>query len=232
MPAIAKGAKRHTWSADFAYGVGLIATDGSLSKDGRHISFTSKDLEMIDNFQKSLGVSVRIGKKSRGHEKEKRYYVVQVGDVRLYRFLESIGLMPNKSKTIGEVRVPKKYFFHFLRGHFDGDGTFYSYWDPRWKSSFMFYTVFISASRRHIEWLRQCLAHVLGISGHVTKGADTSVYLLKYGKSESRRLLKKMYARGSMMYLSRKREKVRRALEIDDLHTRNAQVEKLVNSPA
>lgn len=31
------------WSPKIAYAVGLITTDGSLSKDGRHIDLTSKD---------------------------------------------------------------------------------------------------------------------------------------------------------------------------------------------
>lgn len=31
------------WSPKFAYCIGLITSDGNLSKDGRHISFTSKD---------------------------------------------------------------------------------------------------------------------------------------------------------------------------------------------
>ena len=67
----------------------------------------------------------------------------------------SIGLMPNKTKIIGAVKIPNNYFFDFLRGHFDGDGTFYSYWDPRWRSSHMFYVVFASASLKHIIWLQK-----------------------------------------------------------------------------
>ena len=42
------------WSPDFAYAVGLLTTDGSLSKDGRHISFTSKDLQLAKLFKKCL----------------------------------------------------------------------------------------------------------------------------------------------------------------------------------
>ena len=30
------------WSSKFAYAMGLLATDGNLSKDERHIDFTSK----------------------------------------------------------------------------------------------------------------------------------------------------------------------------------------------
>ena len=35
------------WSPEFAYAIGLIVTDGSLSKDGRHINFSSKDLPCL-----------------------------------------------------------------------------------------------------------------------------------------------------------------------------------------
>jgi len=53
------------WSNNLAYAVGLIATDGSLSKDGRHINLTSKDLGQIQNFAKILNLKNRIGIKSR-----------------------------------------------------------------------------------------------------------------------------------------------------------------------
>jgi len=79
-------------------------------------------------------------------------YFVQFTNVKFYKFLLGIGLMPAKSKILKQMRIPNKYFFDFLRGHFDGDGTFYSYWDKRWKSSFMFYLSFASASLAHLVW--------------------------------------------------------------------------------
>ena len=42
------------WSPDFAYVIGLIATDGCLSTNGRHVIFVSKDLEQVENFKKIL----------------------------------------------------------------------------------------------------------------------------------------------------------------------------------
>lgn len=38
------------WSPEFAYAIGLLVTDGSLSKDGIHIDFTSNDKEQLVNF--------------------------------------------------------------------------------------------------------------------------------------------------------------------------------------
>jgi len=202
------------WSPKFAYCIGLITTDGNLSKDGRHINFTSKDKQLIDIFVDSLKIKNKIGMKGSGTIKEKNIFFVQFGDVNFFRFLQNIGLTPRKSKTLGAIDIPDKYFFDFLRGHFDGDGTFYFYWDPRWRSSFMFYTVFISASKGHITWLREEIKQRLGIIGHITKSDNQVCYQLKYAKAESHKLLPKMYNHGGKLCLSRKYLKIKNALAI------------------
>ena len=226
-----------TWSPSFAYALGLITTDGSLSKDGRHISLTSKDKEQINNFKSCLGLSNKIGKKASGISTEKKYYILQFGDVNFYKFLVSIGLKPNKSKTLSDLKVPSRYFFDFLRGHFDGDGSCYSYWDKRWHSSFMFYLIFASASLKHIEWLRSKIEKVLSIRGHLNNSGfnkfGSSVFQLKYAKREARILMKKMYYRNEMPCLVRKRNKLNKIIKIDNIENNKfARVEKLVNSPA
>lgn len=202
-----------TWSPHLAYAIGLLATDGCLSPDGRHMDLTSKDTEQLKNFLRCLGIRVKIGQKSSGFNK-KKYPHVQFGDVVFYRFLMDIGLTPAKSRTLGAVLIPGVYFFDFLRGAFDGDGTFYSYWDPRWKSSFMFYTAFTSASNTHIIWLRDELNTRLKIKGHITHDRRKVTYQLKYAKKESLKLLRKMYHRGVVVYLKRKRLKIDKALRI------------------
>ncbi|TSC89875.1 MAG: Uncharacterized protein G01um10143_365 [Parcubacteria group bacterium Gr01-1014_3] len=201
------------WSPEFAYAIGLITTDGNLSPDGRHFDFTSQDLEQLENFKKCLNIKNKISKKWSGH-KHKTVTRLQFGDVNFYKFLLGIGLIPNKSKTLGELDIPVKYFWDFLRGHFDGDGTFYSYWDPRWKSSFMFYVCFISASKRHLDWLQKQIFNHLKITGHYTKSVNNSARALKYAKSESLKLLPKIYYKNHSTHLSRKYLKIKRTLAI------------------
>lgn len=208
------------WSPQLAYAIGLITTDGCLIKDGRHISFTSKDKEQIDNFKLCLNLNNKIGKKARGGEEEKKYYVLQFGDVNFYKFLLSIGLFPNKSKTLSKLKIPRKYFFDFLRGHFDGDGSSYSYWDNRWRSSFMFYIVFVSASKNHVEWLKETITKNLKIKGHITKGINSSVYQLKYAKTESLKLLERIYYNSEVICLKRKKIKIENILSIARQKTR------------
>ena len=97
-----------SWSSNLAYAVGLVTSDGCLSKDGRHIDFTSKDLEQIQNFKSILKIDNKIGLKYRGPDRNRYYPRIQFGDVRFYKFLLSIGLSPRKSKTIEKVRIPRK----------------------------------------------------------------------------------------------------------------------------
>ena len=201
------------WSPEFAYAIGLLVTDGCLSKNGSYIDLTSKDEEQLVNFMKCLDFKNKIGSKFNGSH-SKTTMRVQFGDIYFHKFLRSIGLMPAKSKTLGLITIPEDYFFDFLRGHFDGDGTFYSYWDPRWRSSYMFYVVFSSASERHILWIQEEIFQKLGIKGHITKTGKTPIYEIRYAKAESLKLLPKMYYNPQVVCLSRKRKKIETALAV------------------
>lgn len=201
------------WSAEFAYAIGLIVTDGCLSSDGRHISFVSKDKEQINNFIRCLKLKVKVG--TTAGYKNKKVFRVQFGDVMFYRFLQGIGLSRAKSKILDKVDVPNRFFFDFLRGVFDGDGYSYSYWDLRWKSSFMFYSGFVSASIKHVRWLRDVIQTRLNLKGHITTSKrGTSCYQLKYAKKESLILLKKMYNGDHVVCLTRKKLKIESMLDI------------------
>ncbi len=206
-----KGKVKIKWSPDFAYAIGLLVTDGNVSKDGRHVTFVSNDVEQLHNFQKALGVQFRITSTVSGYT-GKRSPRLQFSDVRFWVFLNEIGIMPNKSKIIERVAVPRKYFFDFFRGCIDGDGSFYSYFDKRWKSSFMFYLILASASPRFIEWIRSEIFSRIGVRGHVNEDGRKRTLQLKYAKRESLKIIKNMYYSDSVLCLSRKREKIMKAL--------------------
>ena len=193
--------------------VGLITTDGSLSSDKRHIDFSSKDLDQVENLVKILDLKNRITIKKGSYSSEKAYYRVQFGNVVLYRFLESIGITSNKTKTIGELRIPDDYFFDFLRGHLDGDGYTYSFWDSKWKTSFRLYCAFLSASESHLVWIRDQIKKLLRLEGTVRfKGKST--HELKYAKKSSVTILKSIYYSDDLVCLERKRFKITKALSI------------------
>ncbi|MCM2338996.1 MAG: hypothetical protein NDI62_00885 [Burkholderiales bacterium] len=203
-----------TWNANLAYAIGLIATDGCLSKDGLLVDLTSKDREQLLNFSKCVGVNFKIGNKwnIRGDECLR----IQFKNRIFYDFLLSIGLTPKKSLTMGKLKIPDKYFFDFLRGCFDGDGCFYSYWDSRWRSSHMFYLTFNSASYIHVLWLQERIFKFLLIKGHISKSQRKgSIYSLRYAKREAMEIINKMYYNPNVVCLSRKKEKIDKALLVE-----------------
>lgn len=208
-----KGKVAIKWSPNFAYAIGLIVTDGNLSSDGRHISFASKDIEQVENIMLCLGLESKIGRNVAGHKKSSSFRV-QFGDVLFYKFLVNIGVSPAKSKTISKIKVPDEYFFDFLRGVFDGDGYIHSYYDPRWKSSFMWYLGFCSASIKFLEWIRETVSAHLKVRGHITKSAGSSCLQLKYAKIEAKVVVSQMYKNKSAVSLSRKKLKLNKILAI------------------
>jgi hypothetical protein len=206
-----------TWSSDFSYVIGLIASDGCLSSDGRHIDFTSKDKEQILNFQNILKLHhIKIGKKKNGLGH--KAYRIQFGSILFYQWLNSIGLTSNKSKTIGKIDVPSEFFFDFFRGVWDGDGTIYAYWDPRWKSSYMFYIGITSASYPFLLWLQTIISSQSEVCGKITHHKTSNTFQLRFAKKESRVVFKKMFYRKNLPHLPRKFAKAQKIFKIDENH--------------
>jgi hypothetical protein len=203
------------WSPNFAYAIGLMLTDGCVSKDGRHLSFASKDYEQIENFMKCLGIQIMVGLNKSGIGTYS--YRVQWSDIVFVDFLKSIGIMSAKSRILQEILIPDEYFIHFIRGCFDGDGGSYSYWDKRWRSSFMIYIAFASGSKIFIHWFQKKIFDLYGIQGHMTAKQSKNVcYQLRYSKHEAIKLANKMYEDNSC-HLSRKRLKFIESLVTMDI---------------
>lgn len=202
--------KKYIWTPELAYAVGLIATDGCLSPDGRHITFTSCDKQLIETFKEILNLKNKIGKT------ETRALRIQFGDIQFYKWLLSIGLTPAKSHTIGEIIIPKEFFKDFLRGHFDGDGSITVYIDrynTYKKLKYVYKRLFIrliSASKEHILWLQKNIIDNFKIIGRIHKTkinppSKVSIHILKFMKKESLKLLKEIYYKKSLPCLNRKR---------------------------
>lgn len=182
---------------NFWYFVGLLVTDGNLSKDGRHINISSKDTNHLEKVKETLGLKTKITLKSRGGNlQEKRYGFLQFSDVKLYRYLYSLGITQNKSLTIGAVKVPDKFFVDFLRGVIDGDGSIRR-WIHATNGNEQWSLSVVSASKDFIVWLQTTITKLFGVVGrlHSTK---KNLYLLKYGKIVAQRVLSSIYYEGAL----------------------------------
>jgi hypothetical protein len=215
------------WSPRLAYAVGLIATDGCLYGDGRHMAFISKDEDQMRTLLRLV---------DRAHIRYKREesefggwaFRGQFSYAALYRWLLTVGLMPRKSLVLGGIDVPDEHLMTLTRGLLDGDGSVYTlihrptlktYRNYRYER---LWTYFNSGSRKHVEWLQTQLARALEISGYIEtldKENENPMYRLKYGNRASRMLLPAIYEDLSVPRLERKWRKwagyaARHAIEV------------------
>lgn len=225
MPAHRLPLKDFIWTSQLAYAVGIITTDGSLSKDGRHIILTSAEKEMLRSFAECLSLKNRITKNPRGGYSKNQGWRIQFGNIQLYNFLLKIGLFPNKTYTVGELNIPDKVFRDFLRGHLDGDGCIITYEDryntpknPKYIYQRLM-TYFMSASKSHMEWLQGRIKKLIGITGALLERkpfqrGKVTTWTLKFSKKESIKLLNWIYYSSSVPCLKRKYEKAKPFLQI------------------
>lgn len=193
-----------SWSPSFAYVIGIITADGNLSPSGRHINVVSKDKEIVEICKKTLEISNKIGRKSRGGSDVKKYYVLQFGSVVFYQFLLKIGLMPAKSRILRAISVPRKYFSDFLRGYMDGDGSINVFNHPE-SSLPQLRLTFASGSLVFLIWLKTIIAKRLKISGGwIYTDKRKNVYILCYAKRDARKIFRSVYYDSGCVKLRRK----------------------------
>ncbi len=205
--------ERLDWSPEFAYIVGLITSDGNLRSGGNEVKFTSTDRELIDIYCSLLGlrpdyvpadqwtdpdapeVHVLVGE---GKESRKTVYRVAFSDPVFRSRLEEIGLTPSKSNTLGPSPVPDEYFRDFLRGEFDGDGSWYL---ATSRNRQYLRSNIVSGSSTFREWLLATIWRLSPIrTGYIFNNA------LWFGTRASEQLGAFMYYRSDVPTLSRKRQ--------------------------
>ena len=199
------------WTPRLAYAVGLLATDGCQT-DGRHLAFPSADRELVEILLECLGKRNKIAKirtRTGGF-----VYRTQIGDVAFCKWLQTIGITPRKSLTLGPIAVPDDLLFECARGLLDGDGSILNFVHAPTKRTYPGYRYerlvvqFVSASRPHLEWLRDRVERELGdrgsLSGHLPKNRTNTMWRLAYGKAASTRLLALLYRDERLPRLRRK----------------------------
>lgn len=171
------------------YLMGLITSDGNLSSDGRHIDITAKDCDFLTALKMRLGLTNRVGVKNKGGTKQA--YHIQFANRSFYDFLLSIGLMQNKSRVLGALKIPNQYFVDFLRGVIDGDGSMRMWTHPSNKKEQWSLRIY-SGSGKFVEWLDGMIVSLIRVQGKIYKHGET-VWVLKYGKMAAREIVRKCY---------------------------------------
>jgi hypothetical protein len=194
-----------------AYIVGLTATDGCLFTGRRKINFKSEDRQLVQTYLSVLGRTNRVkhAKTSAGGI----VYFTEFHDSRLYEWFRSVGLTPRKSLTLGPIDVPEVFLAPLARGLMDGDGGISNFVHAPTLATYPNYRYerlivsFNSASRPHLEWLRERVKSVIGEPGNLNvmrAEGRRDMFRLQYGKYASTHLLELFYADPNSPRLVRK----------------------------
>ena len=112
-----------TWNPEMAYVLGVLATDGNVVK--YRVQLNSVDLELVQKVRNFIGRTYPIREVLPRGFSRKTQYSLSISSVKLARKLTELGVGPTKSLTLTFPDIPEECVRHFLRGCWDGDGSFY-----------------------------------------------------------------------------------------------------------
>jgi hypothetical protein len=199
------------WTPEMAYVLGFFTADGNMLKNkrGAHfIEFQITDKKLLQDIRNILGSNHKISVIKR-NSKWKTVYRLQIGSKEVFNDLLKIGLTPNKSKTIKLPKIPDKYFQHFTRGYFDGDGNvLFGYFkkSDRKSRSPILLTRFTSGSKSILKSLKIKLKDLIKVNGSLYCKKDDSSQL-SYSTNDSKKIFNFIYNDGKikkLIYLKRK----------------------------
>lgn len=202
-----------------AYVLGFFVADGSMYTNPRgahYLDFYITDKELLIKIRKLLKSNHKISFRKRNNPRWKKSYQLQIGSKEMFQDLIKLGITPKKSKTILFPNIPKKYFNHFVRGYFDGDGnvSYCRYFrDARQKYAKHLQAGFISGSKKFLKSLALCLKQEAKLEGGSFCFSSRG-YRLYYSSKDTKRLYSFLYNNvPTNCYLRRKFKSFKKAIK-------------------
>lgn len=196
------------WTPPDAWLAGLIWADGNLQpptvdkrgrSTGQRVTIVTTDHQMAQEAAAIVGVDPRIRRHSRsqpgrirGREirSKKPTWTVRFGRAEPIDRLTAIGLHPKKSLTLTFPDLPVHALPHFVRGHFDGDGSVSR---PRRHDRRLLYTTIVG-TKEFLDGVQTVLAEHAGI--HRRELYQQGIWRAVYAHGDSQRLAEFMYSAG------------------------------------
>jgi len=107
-----------------AWALGFIAADGCIESDNCY-SICQAEIEPLEKIKKIIGTTKPIEFRINTGYSNGPYYRLRINCVKHVLAMSKFNLTPKKSLTLNLPILPDKYFWHFVRGYFDGDGSIY-----------------------------------------------------------------------------------------------------------
>jgi hypothetical protein len=109
-----------------AYWLGFIAADGHISKTKYKLAFCVKDSDILYKLRTAIGAGSPVRNRKvldKRKNKENEQYNIQITSKEFCQYIKNHGVDEFKSKTFQFPNLNERFYSHFIRGLYDGDGS-------------------------------------------------------------------------------------------------------------
>lgn len=209
-------------SHDKAYWLGFIYADGyvCIRNENRSymlgIELNRGDEHHLESFREAINSDCKIYRRSKtpfisnGCYKEYQMSIIRIYSKKLVESLMKHGVIPNKTYSLSFPDIKREYLGDFIRGYFDGDGSFHTYSvNGHIYSKFSF----VAKDREFLVRLSEILKS-FDISSHIY--ADRDYFVLNINDFSSRSNFFNLIYKNSSIFLKRKFEKCSSYFSLND----------------
>lgn len=200
-----------------AYLLGYIYADGWISSNGTSVEFGMElqtgDRYILEKLNEELGNQHVIN--DLPAEKQlicgclcniQEHSVLRIYSKPFVNDLISQGISFNKTYSGIYPTVEDRYFFDYLRGYIDGDGSIYTDYVHNHKDAYIQIRIACHC-KENLEYIRDRLLQ-FDIKTNVYKSTDSKYDLICYTTEDVEKLANKLYYSPDVFCLSRKRNKI------------------------
>lgn len=205
-------------SEEKAYWLGFIMADGHIFETykgnrpnparGLKITLSVVDKDHLYKFRDCMDSNHPIRTYSRKGSND--YCRIVINDSNLYYDLVNLGAIPNKTFKVKFPNIEEKYYKHYIRGLWDGDGGF-SVKTRKSTLKVVYDKWYLTSTLESLKVIEGYICQQLNLpfKSHYQKrwkDRDDNIYRLQYSSSNCGRVLKLLYSDCSI-YLERKYRK-------------------------
>lgn len=189
-----------------AYILGFIYADGCLyySKHTKRyrITISSKDYDLISNIHSLMTPKKKL------YRDGQNYQVVTSNEIDI-NFIKDLGVQERKTYNLTFPNIEEKYYSHFIRGFFDGDGCIYNSKTYTQKKEYIYkYISICCTSLEFLKYIQRILKEKEIYSKiNVDNRKKVPIYLLEIKRKNDVIKFYKYLYKDATLYLERKKDK-------------------------
>lgn len=195
-------------TANKAYILGFLYADGNnnLQKQTISMSLQESDKAILERMRKEINSEKPLefidysNKHDFGYNYKNQYRLLMFSK-HMCETLDTIGMTPSKSLTLTFPDIPQNLYSHFIRGYFDGDGSFFK------KGSQSIVT--ITSTEKFCSSLKKIIEKSIEVNFHIYEASNkngVTKVLITTGNLQTKAFLDYIY-KDADMYLERKYKK-------------------------